>query len=363
VNRSTPPSELPLEWLIVGGGVHGVHLAIRLLDAGLASTRTLAILDPEARPLVAWMRRAERIGMRFLRSPIVHHLAPRPADLTHFLDRTRPAVSRPATRGPNRRPSLELFHAHVRHLADEFDLGATWRRGRALGLRRSEDGSLWTVETDDGSFRAARVALALGAQDALGRPAWADIDGPRVSHLLDVEAVVEEPVAGERVAIVGGGLTAGHAAVRWAEAGAEVVIISRHPVRVARYDTEPGWLGPKNMRGFGRLRSLRRRREAIGAARNRGTMTSDVARNVQRLRDAGRIRWVCAHVRSCHGNASEVSVVLGPVDGAGPDGQEAFSRGRAGGGSTTPSARPGSPSHPVAIPSPTHFCGGPPAST
>lgn len=314
---------------MVGGGVHGVHLAIRLLDAGLASTETLALLDPGARPLEAWLCRAERIGMDYLRSPIAHHLAPRPQDLGRFLKRDRPLLRRPATRGPNRRPSLELFQAHACHLMEQFELDIVWRRGRAVGLGPSEHGLGWAVQTDAGtSFTAASVVLALGADGALAWPGWAGpgaVD-PRVSHLLSAEGVVEDPQPGERVAIVGGGLTAAQAAVRWAEGGADVTVLARHPVRVARYDTDSGWLGPKHMRAFWHLSSPRRRREVIDAARNRGTMTSEVARRLHLLRAEGAVRWDCVDVRSLEASASEVSLTLRPVDAGGPLREQSFRR-------------------------------------
>ena len=40
----TQPVEL--DWLIVGGGIHGVHLAVKLLAEGGVSASRLRIVDP-----------------------------------------------------------------------------------------------------------------------------------------------------------------------------------------------------------------------------------------------------------------------------------------------------------------------------
>ena len=40
-----------LDWLIVGGGPHGLHLALRLLGAVVPSAR-IRIVDPHSEPLV-----------------------------------------------------------------------------------------------------------------------------------------------------------------------------------------------------------------------------------------------------------------------------------------------------------------------
>lgn len=55
-----------LDWLIVGAGIHGVHIA-RVLERG---TRRLALLDPHERPLARWDRLTAIVGMSHLRSPI-----------------------------------------------------------------------------------------------------------------------------------------------------------------------------------------------------------------------------------------------------------------------------------------------------
>lgn len=70
----TSAGEALLDWLIVGGGPQGVHLAVKLLgECGIAPSR-LRVLDPADQLLSRWRACTATTGMSFLRSPAVHHL-------------------------------------------------------------------------------------------------------------------------------------------------------------------------------------------------------------------------------------------------------------------------------------------------
>jgi len=63
----------PLDWLIVGGGVHGTHLSHGLVNrAGVAPDR-VRVRHPREHPLETFWRVTSATGMRDLRSPGVHH--------------------------------------------------------------------------------------------------------------------------------------------------------------------------------------------------------------------------------------------------------------------------------------------------
>ena len=60
-----------LDWLIIGGGIHGVHIERILLgESGVAPER-LRIVDPGNRPLAPWRSCADTTGMTHPRSPIM----------------------------------------------------------------------------------------------------------------------------------------------------------------------------------------------------------------------------------------------------------------------------------------------------
>ena len=63
-----------LEWLIIGGGVHGTHLSHLLVHGAGVPDDRLRVLDPHPEPLAVWRRHTARCGMRHLRSPATHHI-------------------------------------------------------------------------------------------------------------------------------------------------------------------------------------------------------------------------------------------------------------------------------------------------
>ena len=62
------------DWVIIGGGIHGVHIAARLLGEAGVERRRLAIVDPGVRLLDRWRTCTATTGMTHLRSPSVHNL-------------------------------------------------------------------------------------------------------------------------------------------------------------------------------------------------------------------------------------------------------------------------------------------------
>ena len=45
---------MTVDWLIVGGGIHGVHIAARLLGESITTPEGLRIVDPGATLLARW---------------------------------------------------------------------------------------------------------------------------------------------------------------------------------------------------------------------------------------------------------------------------------------------------------------------
>ena len=75
-----------LEWLIIGGGPHGIHIAAALLAKAGVPPATLRILDPQAALMGAWNRRAQAVGMSHLRSPSVHNVDVDPWSMHRFAE-------------------------------------------------------------------------------------------------------------------------------------------------------------------------------------------------------------------------------------------------------------------------------------
>lgn len=288
-----------LSWLIIGGGIHGTHLAIALVRRFGVARRQLRVLDPYGTPLASWQECCERVGMPFLRSPAVHNIGAGPHELLDFA-RWKGSEADSRFAPPYARPSRSLFQAHCRHVIAQSRIDRLFLRGTARALHVRGDRVL--VETDRGSIEAERVVLALGARQQPRWPEWAKAlrkAGGEIQHVFDEDARVAGHGSRTPVAVVGGGLSAVQVALRLArEREDQVILLSRSPLRVHQFDADPGWLGPKFLDGFARTSSLAQRRQLITDARHTGSIPPDTHLEVQEAIDEGRIRAEVAEVRA-----------------------------------------------------------------
>lgn len=128
-----------LDWLIIGGGIHGTHLAHALTHGLGIPPDAVRILDPNDRLLAAWSRRTANTGMRYLRSPRVHHIDIDPRSLEHFAQ-TQGDEPSDLWIDPYYRPSYALFQNHFQYVIDTYQLDRLHIRGQAMALHRVEGG-------------------------------------------------------------------------------------------------------------------------------------------------------------------------------------------------------------------------------
>jgi hypothetical protein len=121
---------------IIGGGIHGTHLAYRLLHHTPLTHDDIRILDPHAELLRKWWRCTRNCGMHYLRSPSVHHIDINPFSLDKF---ARLPENRHDSNfiAPKDRPSVKLFHKHCRMVIDSHRPASLRIQGTALeaGIR------------------------------------------------------------------------------------------------------------------------------------------------------------------------------------------------------------------------------------
>ncbi|MCR9096488.1 MAG: FAD/NAD(P)-binding protein [bacterium] len=300
-----------IDWLIIGGGPHGVHAAARLVGEAGVPTEAVRILDDEEVLLARWRRCTRNTGMRYLRSPAVHHLDLSSASLQRFSKSGRGRrFPQPFTR-PYSRPSLELFDRHCDEVVTRLGLEDLHVRGRAESLEITEELVRIGVrgmetEGEHESIEAKRVILALGAPERPEWPEWAmqlsrenvDVSNAgSIQHVFDPGFDLRDDPEDEAIAVVGAGISGAQVALRLAREGRRVVLLSRHPLRIHQFDSDPGWQGPKYMAGFSRLRDLDERRRRIGEARHRGSIPPDVE---------SALRMACADGRIEHLEGVEV---------------------------------------------------------
>ena len=138
-----------LDWLIVGGGIHGALLARVLVEEAGVGLDRLRVLDPHPEPLARFRQCAAATGLDYLRSSVVHHLDGDPMSLRRFAERQG---RRGELHGIYQRPSIGLFDDHCDAVTERLGLRSAWIRGEALEIARAEGGGL-RVETTAGRAR------------------------------------------------------------------------------------------------------------------------------------------------------------------------------------------------------------------
>jgi len=284
-----------LDWLIIGGGPHGIHMAARLLNKGVPLDR-IAIVDPNAMPLARWKHHAGNAGMARLRSPEVHNLDISPFALgehaysNSFIETKhehRPSAIEEDFIPPYSRPSLWLFMHHVHSIVDKMDLMRRWKQERATSI--DQTGNSYQVRTETGGLlHAKNVVLALGIGDQPITPPWAarlkaQHSQARAHHIFAEDFNREQLDENHDVIIVGVGISAAQLALSLLEINPnrKITLISRHFLKEEDFDSDPGWLGPTLLEKFNAERDYSKRRDMIREARNKGSLASEVMQSLQ----------------------------------------------------------------------------------
>ncbi len=275
------------DWLIVGGGIHGVHIAACLIGGAGLSAEQVCIVDPESSLLTTWRERVAATGMIYLRSPVVHHLDVHPWSLRDFISAHSSWRIHPYT-APYDRPSVEAFDAHCDEVIARYRLERCHRCDSVTDLELHTDGVHIELASGDVLF-ARRVVLAVGGTQ-VSYPDWLPTGSEAcVTHMFERGDGSGRDIseAQGQVVVVGGGVSAAQLALRLSQMDCEVHMVARHALRIHQFDSDPGWLGPKFMSAFDRETCVKRRRQIIKKARNTGSVTPQLHRHLERAERRG----------------------------------------------------------------------------
>jgi len=274
------------EVTIIGGGVHGTHLAMRLLNAGIVNRERLRICEPNG--LLANLRQqCQQCGMTEFRSPLVHHIATDPFSLRAFArerDRTDELI--PTDTGGDR-PTVSLFFDHAEWVCEKHDLESLVESTRAIAI--TDNATHVEIETTGGRHTAHWCLLAVGHR-RLTRPVWAKelVSSAPVNHVWDRGFDPEAISATAAVGVVGGGITAAKCATTLAQPGREVRLFARSPFRVKLREAGTDWM--HFSRVVDRLHELpsasRERADQVAEARHNGAIPPHVFRRLRRAIEA-----------------------------------------------------------------------------
>lgn len=273
---------------IIGGGIHGVSIAIRLLRDMPTVARSLAIVDRCPHPLTQWRCKTERQGMTFLRSPAVHHITPDALGIVEYAERhNRTDELAP----PYSQPSTQLFWDFCKSALAELREHRIYYHFDVAKLRWDKGAGKFPfrlISRNNEGFRSSCVVLAIGADDCTYVPPefveWQHRYPEQILHASQFSVNCEDGNVGARsprpskrkIVIVGGGLTAGTLAKSLSEHGHSVALMARKTLKTEQFDFPPVWLGPKALAEFASETDFQRRYETIQQNRGEGSITPDI---------------------------------------------------------------------------------------
>lgn len=268
------------DWVIVGGGPHGVCAGRALAESGA----TVRIVEPSGQLLGRWQARARSVDMKWMRSPAMHHLAAQPVSLHHFLHRKEHADVKELA-GMWKRPLHEAFLRHSWEVIDEAGLKNAVVRGRVASVREDAGGLI--VLGDDVELRGRQVLLATGSNQPRV-PEWSHalrVEGAPIHHAFEEQVPVHHD-------LLGGGISAVQRALMISRGtGRTVRIWMRRPVTVADFDFDRLWTKHRFLAEWGE-RDEPNRLDFLARNRSRGSVPEGLARRLARAVKRGSIEVI-----------------------------------------------------------------------
>jgi len=263
------------EILVVGAGPHALTVAAHLCRRDPSWASRMLVTDPSGRWLSQWDATFDRLGITHLRSPTVHHPHPDP----HAISKRGDLEREDLTPGGYQRPSRRAFDLTVRDTIAEFQLDDAVLAASVVGVEAV--GGRFVVDLDDGStISTSRVVIATNRRTAL-LP-----DGMEPHEAVpDVRDVRQ----GERVVVVGGGLTAVQLVDQVLAHNGRPIMITRRELVARHFDVDPGWMGPKYLDGFELIEDSAERVATARSARGGGTVPPGDLERLRGLVDSGMV--------------------------------------------------------------------------
>lgn len=253
--------------VIIGAGVQGTALALKLLHGG---DTNFIMLDPQ--PVMGeWFRNTRNQRLNLLRTPHTANLDPS-GDATMLPARTKIDASSPA--------NVELFNRFHARLISSNQLETFRKAGQVKSIIPA--GNEFIVEAiinkQSIHYLTRNVVCAVG----LGKPWMPDIcvNVPSIVHAHYVN-LLGTPYSDGRVAIVGSGLTATTLANYYAGRYVNVDLFCRSALSVQQLETVPEWRpGQRLHDGFLDTRKMTERVRQLKAARATNVVTPDAWDNL-----------------------------------------------------------------------------------
>lgn len=269
------------EWLIIGGGVHATTIGLQLRYLGL-SVEQLVLVDSHEKLMGNFKMQTSRLSMPYLRSPLVHHCHPEPFDLKKFAKHHQYAQ---AMIGQYQRPRLDMFFDHTEQWIETYSLEDAHIQQDAIDIEQKDNH--WEVTLENGQLLQARhVVLAMGTHRTPNVPDMY-AEQPDVQHIHQKEIDIHTHASH----VIGSGISAAHLVIKLLgeERSEPIHLWVKKQLEVFDFDADPGWLGPKNMRGFQCEKDLAKRAEINCNERHKGSMPKEMYMKLMHAQEAGNL--------------------------------------------------------------------------
>jgi cation diffusion facilitator CzcD-associated flavoprotein CzcO len=272
-----------IDLAIVGGGTQALTLVAHLLQKHKKKRDKFLVFEPSGEWLSQWRRQFDNLEIPHLRSPAVHNPDTNPFALRAFAEK-RPQELYP----PYDLPGTKLFEDFCREVVRKWQLDnclIPYQAERIIPIPKGLSTRYRLIFTNTKEIIARQVVIAKGGGN-LNIPHWVEkieenYPLERLQHSQNID-LSRSRLQGEKILIIGGGLTGGHLAIGAIERGATVVLMARREFQEKLFDADPGWLGPKYLKDFFAENNLDRRWQMIQQARNGGSLTPKIMLQLRR---------------------------------------------------------------------------------
>ncbi|MFB2838862.1 FAD/NAD(P)-binding protein [Floridanema evergladense] len=286
--------ELPtnIDIAIIGGGPHALTLATHLLQKRKTMRGRFWVFDPSGTWMSRWNEQFSALEIPHLRSPAVHHPDPNPHGLRGFAENRSPELFPPYDL-----PGTQLFRDFCENVVQRWQLQNQIISAKVMRLEppKPSINRRFHLHLENGKVITARRVVSAMGNHVSQLPEWVKQIPPnyppeRLCHSSQVK-LPGLNLAGERILIIGGGLTSGHLAVGAIAGHAKVSLMSRRCLYEKLFDADPGWLGPKYLKGFFAEKSWEQRWYLIQQARNGGSLTPAIMTYLRRVSHEGKLTF------------------------------------------------------------------------
>ena len=276
---------------IVGAGVQALTLTTHLLQKSQKHYHKFLVFDPSQTWLSQWQRQFAAQQIPHLRSPAVHHPDPNPHKLRTFAKNRHNELFPPYDR-----PGTKLFNDFCDEVIRRWQLTDKVYPAKVihiLPIKLASRSRFRLILSTGETIIARKVVLATGS-GKIQLPNWvdnisSDYPSDKLCHSQQVN-LNQLNLKGEHILIIGGGLTSGHLARGAINLGATVILMTRKQLQEKIFDADPGWLGPKYLKGFHAETDWSVRYQQIQQARNGGSMTPEMMLQLRKASHEGKVR-------------------------------------------------------------------------